>query len=74
MKKQACSACSAVSPIYQNLALQGFSYVCCVHPALVDELLFPSVQPSTMALFACGGQGLVPVFLVGQSGATLGLI
>ena len=33
----------------------------------------PLVQSSAMALFACCGQCLVPVVLVGQSEATLGL-
>ena len=36
------------------------------------EMHLPSVQLSEMALFACGGQCLVPVLLGGQSGADLG--
>lgn len=45
----------------------GVSYVCCMHCTVVAELLLPSVQSSVMTLFACCGQGLVPVLLVGQS-------
>ena len=46
--------------------------MCCTHPAVVVELCLPSVQSSAMDLFACYGQDLVLVLLVGQSGAVLG--
>lgn len=49
------------------------SRICCVHPTVVTELLFPLVQLTAMALFACCGQDLFPVLLVGQSVATSGL-
>ena len=42
--------CSAVSPVHQNLALQGCLHVCCVCPALGAEPLFLSVQSSALAL------------------------
>ena len=44
-----------------------------MHPAVVAEHCFSSVQSSAMALFACCGKGLVPVVLVSQSGAALDL-
>ena len=46
--------------------------MCCMHPAIMAELCLPSVQSFAMALFACCGQGLVPVLLEGQSGTTFG--
>ena len=45
----------------------------CMKPTLVVELCLPSFQSSAMFLFARCGQGLVPVLLMGQSGAALGL-
>ena len=42
-------------------------------PTVVAELHFPSVLVSIVALSALCGQGLVPVLIVGQSGAILGL-
>ena len=36
----------------------------------VGELYLPLVQSSALALSAYCGQGLVPVLLMGQSGAT----
>ena len=47
--------------------------MCCTYLAAVTEPLFPSVQSSAGALFACWAQGLVPLVLVGQPGAALGL-
>lgn len=47
--------CSAVSPIFQNLVLQGcVSYVYCL--CLGAKPLLPSVQLSVMACFFCCGQ------------------
>ena len=45
----------------------------CVSYALLLWLSLHSVQLSAVDLFAFYGQGLIPVLLVGQSGATLGL-
>ena len=42
-------------------------------PADFAELIFPLVQLSAVALFAYRAQCLVPVVLIGQSGASLGL-
>jgi len=50
---------------------RGVTYVC--HPTIVAKPCLVSAQSSAMALFACCGQGLVPVLLVGQSGANPGL-
>ena len=41
--------------------------------AILTEACLPSVQLSVMALFACCGQSLVSVLLMGQSGAALDL-
>ena len=60
--------CSAVFHVYW----EGVSYLCCMHPAVVAEPLFPSVQSSAVALFACCGQCLLSMS-VDQSGDTLGL-
>ena len=47
--------------------------MCGVYPAIVAEPLLPAVQSSAMTLFACRGDGLVPVLLLGKSGVTSGL-
>lgn len=47
--------------------------MCGLCPSLGAELCLPSLQLSAMALFACRGQGRVPVVLMGQYGATLDL-
>ena len=44
-----------------------------LHPAVVAQLHLPSVHESAAALFACCGQGLVIVLLVGQFRAALDL-
>ena len=53
--------------------LRAVFYVCCVHPAIVTEPLFSSVQSSAIVLFAHCGQSFVLVLSMGQSGAALGL-
>lgn len=61
MKKRCCSAlqcCVPYSPVPGTLG--GIFYACCVSPAIVSWQLFPSVQSSTEAVFACYGQCLVP--------------
>ena len=60
-------------PGFLEPGASGVSPMCCMPPAVVAEPLFPSVQLSSVALFACLGQGLFPVLLVGQRGATWGL-
>ena len=74
MKKRYCSACSIISPIHQNLALQGYLLcVCCLCVTAVAELCLHLVQLSAVDLYDFCGQDLVSVLLVGQSEATLGL-
>lgn len=63
-------SCSAMSPVHQNLHLRGVSCVCCMLPTVMTESCLLSFQLSAMPLFACCGQALVPVLLLGQSGAT----
>ena len=60
MKKMSCSALGVVSPAPQGLALPEASSVCCLHSAIVSWPFYPSGQPSAEALFACGGQCLMP--------------
>lgn len=64
--------CSAVSPVKEHLALQGGLLCVCNAPTLVAEPLLLSAQSSAVALHLLWA-GLVPVLLMGQSGATLGL-
>ena len=52
---------------------RGVSYVSYVCPTIVAEPYLPYGQLSTMALFACCRQGLIPVLLVGQSEAPVSL-
>ena len=73
LMKKFSSALQCSTPAHQNLILQGVPYVCCMHPTVVAEPLFPSDQSSAVTLLACCGQCLVPVLLVGQSGVSLGL-
>ena len=47
--------------------------MCCLCPTIVAQLCLPSVWLSAVALFACCGECLVPVLLVHQCGASLGL-
>ena len=53
---------------------RGVSYVCWMYPTVVAEPCLLSVQSSILVFFACCGKCLVPVLLVGQSGATLVLV
>ena len=62
-----------MSLVYRIWLLRGISFVNYVHPTVVPEPCLPSVQSSAMSVFACYVQNLVPVMLVGQSGAALGL-
>ena len=57
--------CTAVSPVHQNLALLR-CLLCVMHAPCCGCAMFACSQ-----LSACCGQGLVPVVLVGQSGAAL---
>lgn len=59
-------------PIQQNLVLQSYLLCVFVCPTVVAELLLPSVRSSSVALFPCCGQCLVPILLVDQYVATLG--
>lgn len=62
-----------MSPVHQNLVLRGISFVCYMYPTIVAEPYFPLAQSCAIALFACCGQDLVLVLLMGLSVATLGL-
>ena len=59
MKKSPVMSCGAMSSVHQKLGFRGVSYVCRVHSALVTESLFPSIQSSAVAFFACHGQGFI---------------
>ena len=72
MKKRSRSAMQCTVLLIRTRCFKGVSNVHCMCHSIVSESLLPSVQLSAMALFACCGQGLVPVLLVGQFGATLG--
>ena len=61
LKKRSCSALSAVFPIRQKLVLQGCLLCVLCATAIVAEPPLSSVHSSSMALFACCGQCLVPV-------------
>ena len=50
---------------------RGVSYVCCVNLANVADLCLPSVRSSVITVWPVGGQGVVPLLLVGQSGVAL---
>ena len=65
------SSCSAVSPCHYILLLQGHLLCVLCVPYSVAQSQLPSIHSFAMTLFACYGQGLVCVELVGQSGASL---
>ena len=62
MKKSSYSALQCHIPCSPE---PGVSICVACIPAVVAEPCWPSVQLSPVVLFACCGQCLVPVFLVG---------
>ena len=64
--------CSAKFLVHQNLALQGYLLCVLYVPYCCGCAVFAFSHLSPMILFAAFEQGLVPVLLVGQSGATSG--
>ena len=74
MKKRSCSALPWYVPCSPEPDTSGVSPTCVAcAPTTVAQLCLSSVQSSAIALFACCGECLVPVLLVGQSGASLRL-
>ena len=74
MKKRFFSALPCSVPCSPEPGTSGMfaCYVCCIHFAVMAELLFPSVQTSSVASFAHCRQCLVSVVLADQSGDALG--
>lgn len=55
-------------------SLSGVFHVGCIGPTILAEPCLSSVQMTTVAHFAYGGQDLLPVLLQDQSGTTVGLL